>query len=115
MGSMKACAWWLRKVWKLVGSDTSKTPSCSGMGWRRLTWYPMCRDSTGWPRLTTVRIPEGVDDMQVRKRLLEEYNIEVAGGFGELKGVVWRIGFMGYSSRQENVNLLLKALEGLVL
>ena len=66
------------------------------------------------PSLTTVRIPQGVDDLQVRKRLLEEYNIEVAGGFGELKGVVWRVGFMGYSSRQENVRLLLKALEELV-
>jgi alanine-glyoxylate transaminase / serine-glyoxylate transaminase / serine-pyruvate transaminase len=66
------------------------------------------------PSLTTVRIPQGVDDLQVRKRLLEEYNIEVAGGFGELKGVVWRVGFMGYSSREENVRLLLKALEELV-
>jgi alanine-glyoxylate transaminase / serine-glyoxylate transaminase / serine-pyruvate transaminase len=69
---------------------------------------------TRLPSLTTVRIPEGVDDLQVRKRLLDDYNIEVAGGFGELKGVVWRIGFMGYSSRRENVNLLLKALEELV-
>ena len=66
------------------------------------------------PSLTTVRIPDGVDDMQVRKRLLQEYNIEVAGGFGELKGKVWRIGLMGYSSREENVNLLLKALEEIV-
>jgi alanine-glyoxylate transaminase / serine-glyoxylate transaminase / serine-pyruvate transaminase len=66
------------------------------------------------PSLTTVRIPDGVDDLQVRKRLLDDYNIEIAGGFGELKGVVWRIGFMGYSSRRENVNLLLKALEELV-
>jgi alanine-glyoxylate transaminase / serine-glyoxylate transaminase / serine-pyruvate transaminase len=66
------------------------------------------------PSLTTVRIPAGVEDMQVRKRLLEEYNIEIAGGFGELKGVVWRVGFMGYSSRQENVELLLNALRELV-
>ena len=66
------------------------------------------------PSLTTVRIPEGVDDLQTRKRLLEEYNIEVAGGFGELKGVVWRVGFMGYSSRKENVTLLLRALEELI-
>jgi alanine-glyoxylate transaminase / serine-glyoxylate transaminase / serine-pyruvate transaminase len=64
--------------------------------------------------LTTVRIPAGVEDMQVRKRLLDEYNIEIAGGFGELKGVVWRVGFMGYSSRLENVELLLNALRELV-
>jgi alanine-glyoxylate transaminase/serine-glyoxylate transaminase/serine-pyruvate transaminase len=62
------------------------------------------------PSLTTVRIPQGVNDLQVRKRLLEDYNIEISGGFGELKGIVWRIGLMGHSSRPENVELLLKAL-----
>lgn len=61
--------------------------------------------------LTTVRIPEGIDDGKVRKSLLQEYNIEIAGGLGELKGKVWRIGLMGHSSRQENVLLLLAALE----
>ena len=62
------------------------------------------------PSLTTVRIPPGVDDLTVRSRLLKEFNIEIAGGFGELKGVVWRIGLMGYSSRKENIELLLSAL-----
>jgi len=63
------------------------------------------------PTLTTVRIPEGVDGNAVRKRLLEEYHIEIAGGLGELKGKVWRIGLMGYSSQRENVALLLTALK----
>jgi len=62
------------------------------------------------PSLTTVRVPEGVDEGLVRKRLLEEYNIEIAGGFGELKGKIWRVGLMGYSSRRENIVLLLEAL-----
>ena len=66
------------------------------------------------PSLTTVRIPEGVDDLQIRGRLLNEYNIEIGGGLGELKGQVWRIGLMGYSSRPENVLLLLAALENLL-
>jgi alanine-glyoxylate transaminase/serine-glyoxylate transaminase/serine-pyruvate transaminase len=60
--------------------------------------------------LTTVRVPEGVDELAIRQRLLEEYNIEIAGGLGELKGKIWRIGLMGYSSRPENVLLLLAAL-----
>ncbi|MFN2177672.1 MAG: pyridoxal-phosphate-dependent aminotransferase family protein [Anaerolineales bacterium] len=60
--------------------------------------------------LTTPRIPQGVDDLAVRRRLLDEYNIEIAGGFGPLAGQVWRIGLMGYSSRRENVTLLLAAL-----
>jgi alanine-glyoxylate transaminase / serine-glyoxylate transaminase / serine-pyruvate transaminase len=66
------------------------------------------------PSLTTVRIPEGGDDLQTRKRLLEDYNIEIAGGFGELKGIVWRIGLMGHSSRSENVELLLEALKDIL-
>jgi alanine-glyoxylate transaminase/serine-glyoxylate transaminase/serine-pyruvate transaminase len=56
-------------------------------------------------------VPDGVDEAGVRKSLLEDYNIEIAGGLGELKGKVWRIGLMGYSSTPENVDLLLGALE----
>jgi alanine-glyoxylate transaminase/serine-glyoxylate transaminase/serine-pyruvate transaminase len=63
------------------------------------------------PSLTTVKIPDGVDAAAVRSKLLNRYNIEIAGGLGELKGKVWRIGLMGYSSRQENVLTLLAALE----
>ncbi len=62
------------------------------------------------PTLTTVRVPKGVDEAEVRARLLKEYNIEIAGGLGELKGQVWRIGLMGHSSSRENVTLLLAAL-----
>jgi alanine-glyoxylate transaminase/serine-glyoxylate transaminase/serine-pyruvate transaminase len=63
------------------------------------------------PTLTTVAVPDGVDEAVVRQRLLEEYNIEIAGGLGAFKGKAWRIGLMGYSSRRENVRLLLSALE----
>ncbi len=63
------------------------------------------------PALTTVRIPDGVDDLGVRRKLLTDYNIEISGGLGELGGKVWRIGLMGYSSRKENVKLLLAALK----
>jgi alanine-glyoxylate transaminase/serine-glyoxylate transaminase/serine-pyruvate transaminase len=61
--------------------------------------------------LTTPQVPAGIDDVTVRTHLLEDYNIEIAGGFGPLKGKVWRVGLMGYSSRRENVLLLLAALE----
>ncbi len=66
------------------------------------------------PPLTTARVPEGVDPHRVRTRLLKEYNIEIAAGFGALKDKVWRIGLMGYSSRRENVLLLLAALRELL-
>ena len=51
-----------------------------------------------------------IDDAAIRLRLLDDYNIEISGGFGPLKGKVWRIGLMGFSSRRENVTLLLAAL-----
>lgn len=62
------------------------------------------------PSLTTVLIPDGVDDAAVRARLLDEYGIEIGGGLGTLKGRVWRIGLMGHSSNPANVELLLGAL-----
>jgi alanine-glyoxylate transaminase/serine-glyoxylate transaminase/serine-pyruvate transaminase len=66
------------------------------------------------PTLTTVKVPNGIDEVVVRRRLLDEYNIEIAGGFGELKGKVWRIGLMGFSSRRENILVLLSALQKLI-
>jgi alanine-glyoxylate transaminase/serine-glyoxylate transaminase/serine-pyruvate transaminase len=62
------------------------------------------------PALTTVRVPDGVDAGAVARQLLNEYNIEVAGGFSKLAGKVWRIGLMGFNSRREHVVLLLDAL-----
>lgn len=61
--------------------------------------------------LTTVRVPPGVDELAVRKRLLNEYNIEIGGGLGELKGKIWRVGLMGFSSRPEYILMLLGALQ----
>jgi alanine-glyoxylate transaminase/serine-glyoxylate transaminase/serine-pyruvate transaminase len=63
------------------------------------------------PALTTVRVPEGIDELRVRHGLLEEHNIETGAGFGPLQGQVWRIGLMGYSSRPENIFALLHGLE----
>ncbi len=63
------------------------------------------------PPLTTVRVPEGIDEMALRQGLLFEHNIEIGRGFGNLEGKVWRIGLMGYGSSEENVLALLFALE----
>ncbi len=60
--------------------------------------------------LTTIRIPHGVEDMPVRKKLLNDYNIDISGGFGPLKGEIWRVGLMGFSSRRENITMLTEAL-----
>ena len=64
--------------------------------------------------LTTVQLPSTIDDLNVRTRLREEYNIEIAGGFGPLAGKIWRIGLMGFSCRRENVLRLLSALKEII-
>jgi alanine-glyoxylate transaminase/serine-glyoxylate transaminase/serine-pyruvate transaminase len=66
------------------------------------------------PQLNAVWIPKGVDDLAVRKALLNRFGIEIGAGLGAFKGKVWRIGLMGYSSRPANVLLLLAALEQLL-
>ncbi|MDZ7957722.1 MAG: alanine--glyoxylate aminotransferase family protein [Aulosira sp. DedQUE10] len=62
------------------------------------------------PTLTTVRIPEGVDGKAIARQLLNEHNIEIGGGLGELAGQVWRVGLMGFNSRKESVDQLLEAM-----
>ncbi|MEA3337734.1 MAG: alanine--glyoxylate aminotransferase family protein [Chloroflexota bacterium] len=64
--------------------------------------------------LTTVRLPDGIDEAAVRKSLLNDYDIEIAGGLGALAGKVWRIGLMGYSSQHRNVTLVLAALKEVI-
>ena len=66
------------------------------------------------PNLTSVFIPEGINDLEVRSRLLNEYNIEIGGGLGRYKGKAWRIGLMGYSCNRGNVILFLAALEAIL-
>lgn len=63
------------------------------------------------PMLNSVILPDGVDDAVVRTKLLENYNIEVGGGLGDLAGKIWRIGLMGESSSANHVNMLLSALK----
>lgn len=65
------------------------------------------------PELTTVSIPEGLDDVQGRQHLLNRYGIEVGGGLGPVAGKVWRIGCMGHTAQMRNVKMLLGALEEL--
>ncbi len=63
------------------------------------------------PMLNTIRIPDGADDVPVRKALLNGFGIEIGGGLGALAGKVWRVGLMGHAARERNVVLFLSALE----
>ena len=66
------------------------------------------------PQLTSVRLPDGVDDKTFRRALLDDYDIEIGGGLGPLAGQVWRVGLMGETCRWDNVTLFLNALDVLM-
>jgi alanine-glyoxylate transaminase/serine-glyoxylate transaminase/serine-pyruvate transaminase len=66
------------------------------------------------PSLTTVYFPEGVEDAPVRKRLLNEFNIEIGAGLGVFKGKVWRIGLMGTNATKASVLTFFAALEDIL-
>lgn len=63
------------------------------------------------PAITVLLLPDGLDDVTLRRKLLSNYGIEVGGGLGTIKGKAWRIGLMGYGSSKANVLTLLAALE----
>jgi (S)-ureidoglycine-glyoxylate aminotransferase len=66
------------------------------------------------PFITPVVVPEGVDELRVRRRLVEDFGIEIGAAFGPLQGKIWRIGTMGYSARRQNILLCLVALEAVL-
>jgi alanine-glyoxylate transaminase/serine-glyoxylate transaminase/serine-pyruvate transaminase len=68
-------------------------------------------ESERLPMLNAVRIPEGADDLKVRKAFLNDFGIEIGGGLGDLAGKIWRVGLMGHSSSRKSVLLFLAALE----
>lgn len=66
------------------------------------------------PMLNAVKVPEGVDELAIRKRLLNEYNIEVGGGLGKFAGKIWRVGLMGESCTKNHINILVSALKDIL-
>lgn len=66
------------------------------------------------PQLTSVRVPDGVNETDIRTELLKRFSIEIGAGLGDLQGKIWRIGLMGYSCNSKNVTLILSALEELL-
>lgn len=62
------------------------------------------------PQLNMVSIPDGIDDAKVRGLLLNDFDLEIGAGLGELAGKVWRIGLMGYGSNKKNVDYCVNAI-----
>jgi alanine-glyoxylate transaminase/serine-glyoxylate transaminase/serine-pyruvate transaminase len=80
-------------------------------GLRELGIEYVSQEGRHLPMLNAVKIPGGVDDLKVRRRLLDEYGVEIGGGLGNFKGKAWRIGLMGHASSKRNVALVLAALK----
>lgn len=80
-------------------------------GLSKLGLIPFVDESIRLPTLNAIKIPGNVEEAGVRKRLLNEYHIEIGGGLGDLAGKVWRMGLMGESSTKANIVYLLSALE----
>lgn len=72
---------------------------------------PFVKADERLPQLTSISIPAGVDETKVRTSLLNDYNIEIGAGLGELAGKIWRIGLMGYSSNEKNIEACVNALK----
>ena len=66
------------------------------------------------PQLNTIFIPDGVNDAEVRSKLLNEYNLEIGAGLGSLAGKVWRIGLMGQSSNKKNIDYCLNSISEVI-
>jgi alanine-glyoxylate transaminase/serine-glyoxylate transaminase/serine-pyruvate transaminase len=66
------------------------------------------------PHLNAVKIPPGADDVGVRRRLLDEFGLEIGAGLGPMAGKIWRIGLMGYSSNVNNISICLSALKAVL-
>jgi len=74
---------------------------------------PLPSDGQRLPMLSCVTVPDHIDEAAVRAQLLDRFGIEIGGGLGPLKGKVWRVGLMGESCTEDNVLMLLNALEEL--
>jgi alanine-glyoxylate transaminase / serine-glyoxylate transaminase / serine-pyruvate transaminase len=84
---------------------------CQALGLQMFVENPKDRLVT----VTAVKIPSGIDDAKVRDQLLEEFNLEIAGGIGATKGQIWRLGTMGYCSQKTFILQLLGALDKVLI
>ncbi|MCY3003332.1 MAG: alanine--glyoxylate aminotransferase family protein [Planctomycetota bacterium] len=89
---------------------TTRVSRACAKGFEALGLELLVPEAERLPQLLAVRIPEGVDDVRVRSRLLAKHDLEIGGGLGPLKGKLWRIGLMGHGATRKNVLTLLSAL-----
>ncbi len=83
-------------------------------GLKELGWKLFAQEGYRLPMLTSVMLPDGLNDAEARRKLLYDYGIEVGVGLGKTRGKVWRIGLMGETCKRQNANTLLLAIRDLI-
>ena len=63
------------------------------------------------PQMNSIHIPDGYDDLEIRTKLLNDFNLEIGAGLGKFSGKIWRIGLMGHNARKDSVDYCLDALK----
>ena len=109
MGYMKGCACYSRRHGKCLCTPSENNRILVESLQNGLRNFREVRHKT--PTVIPVVIPEGIDGEKVRSLLLDHFKVEIALSFGDLKGKIWRVGNMGYSSREDNVLHFLSAFE----
>ena len=71
----------------------------------------LVKEENRLPQISAVKVPEGINELEVRKQLLAGWDLEVGAGLGPLAGKIWRFGLMGYTAQQSNVLTCVDALE----
>ena len=79
-------------------------------GLEKLNIKFLVKEEDRLPQLNAIYIPDGVNDLESRQKLLNEFNLEIGAGLGVLAGKVWRIGLMGQSSNKKNIEYCLNSL-----
>ena len=83
-------------------------------GLEKLNIEFLVKEEDRLPQLNAIYIPDGVNDLESRQRLLNEFSLEIGAGLGVLAGKVWRIGLMGQSSNKKNIEYCLNSLAEII-
>ena len=75
---------------------------------------PVVQEGERLNPLTTLYLPDGVNDAEARSKLLMEHGIEVGVGLGPLAGKIWRIGLMAGNACPSSVDRLTEALKSVL-
>ena len=81
----------------------------------RLGWNLLVDEPYRLPMLNALVVPDGIDEANLRARLLNEYQIEISGGLGALAGKIVRVGLMGYNAKPESIDRLLAGMAEILL